>query len=255
MDREPDALDRAIAAYHARDFDTALRGLLAIVDEEQRPGTSLQPPRFIVMFTWTLLAEEHAPARHALAAHRDEHVRLLLAGDVDTVGHNPDMPGSRFSAIVSINDTLGDTAATYALFKALLDARPEHAQRQAWRALPAIVAAGDFALAERYMPDPLARLAELNGYARTMPLFPPEGAAPRLAAELSNYVQDVWLRAAILEGLGREEEARRLRNEAIAGIESEELRELAQRGLASPGAIHQAVTEHEIRHHDADRRG
>jgi hypothetical protein len=57
----------------------------------------------------------------------------------------------------------------------------------------------------------------------------------------------VSLRAAILDGLGRAGEAQALRREGIDGIESDEMRALGQRGLDSPGAIHQAVSEHQIR--------
>jgi len=76
---------------------------------------------------------------------------------------------------------------------------PEDARRAAWTALPAMVAAGDFERAERYLPDPLARIGELNAMAASLPLFPPLGAALRLA-----------------------------------GIESEEMRALAARKLADP---------------------
>lgn len=117
-----------------------------------------------------------------------------------------------------MNETLADAHATYALFLQLLAQRPERARREAFLALPAIVAAGDFALAQQYLSDPLERLAGLNQLASQLPLFPPAGMAPRLAAELMNFVRDVVLKTAVLQDQGRAAEAESLRNAALAGI-------------------------------------
>jgi hypothetical protein len=115
---------------------------------------------------------------------------------------------------------------------------PEAAREAAWTALPALVEAGDFERAERYLPEPLARIEELNALAPKLPLFPPPGAAPRLAAELSNTMKDLRLCVATLEGLGRTGEAAELRSAALAKLGSDEMRELGGRELAEPGAIH-----------------
>jgi hypothetical protein len=75
-------------------------------------------------------------------------------------------------------------------------------------------------------------------------LFPPTIAAPRLAAELTNFIDEVRLRAAVLQGLGRETEAEALCNAALAGIASEEMRALAMRELAVPDTITREITDH-----------
>ncbi|AVR97192.1 hypothetical protein C9I28_17250 [Pseudoduganella armeniaca] len=215
--------------------------VLAQVDSD--PGNDLGS-EFIVLFAWTQLAASHAPARAALVAARDDQAARLLAGD-DVFGpRTVPFPRSRFMIVAQIDERLGSLRATYELFLEMLRRQPALARRHAHRALPAIVAAADFALAERYLPEPLALLAELNELATRLPLYPGDREAPRLAAELSNYVADVCLRAAILDGLGRSDEASKGRHAALAGIASDELRRLALRESRAPGTITRAVSEH-----------
>jgi hypothetical protein len=105
------------------------------------------------------------------------------------------------------------------------------------------VEARDFTLGERYLPDPMDVLPEVNKTSHIWPLFPPTKTAPRLAAHLSNFAKDVRLRAAILRGLAREAEAEELLEAAMAGLANDELRDWLRRDLESPGAIMRASTE------------
>jgi hypothetical protein len=209
-------------------------------------GPSVGASVFIVTFEWSQLVEVYPPAREALADGRDEQARRLLGGDEylrtgDTAGTR-----SRFGFIAGINRILGDADATYRLFVQLEQATPASARRVAYLALPAIVAAGDFRLAERYLPDPLGWLDRLNQLARDFPLYPPPHTAPRLSAELMGFTKEVSLRAAVLNGLGREAEANALRKAALAGIASDELRALAQGELAESGTIAGAMSAHQM---------
>lgn len=242
-----DRLDLAIAALEAQHYDEALRIILELQEEADRNDPTLKPPEFMLQFTWEQLAEKYEPARVALAVHRDAQARRLLAGDIDTEGRAPGFRSHRFGIIAALNAKLGDERATYDLFLTLLERMPEQAVRWAHHALPAMISVGDFTLASRYMPDPLPDLPCLNGYAEELPLFPPAGAAPRLAAELSNFMREVRLRAAILDGLGRIQEAAASRAEALDGIASDEMRALARRELDMPGTITGTVVEHQIR--------
>src|SRR5437763_12306752 len=66
---------------------------------------------------------------------------------------------TRFHLVVDMNEMQDDGHATWALFVRLEALAPEQARREAFLALPAIVAAGDFERAERYLPRaPLDRL-------------------------------------------------------------------------------------------------
>ncbi|WLI90115.1 hypothetical protein Q4S45_03045 [Massilia sp. R2A-15] len=208
-------------------------------DGELAPGVAAS--HFMATFLWELLAPAHPAAREALTRMRDRQVRKLLDGD-QIYSADQRWPRSRFEAVAGMNDILKDSRSTYEVFRQFEALMPDLARRHAYRALPAIVEARDFALAERYLSNPLDDLDFVNELALTLPLFPPEGAAPRLAAELSNFMRNVRLCEATLRGLGRGGEADALRTAALAGIAPDEMRELAQREIAIPGAITREAT-------------
>lgn len=230
-------LQDAITAKQEGRYDDALRHLITVFDQNCGDNSLAQARHFITMFEWSMLAECYPPAHQALATARDEQVRLLLNGDAMFNSSGEYRERSRFEVIAEMNDILKDARSTYDVFLEIESLLPELARRHISRALPAIVEAGDFARAERYLPDPLKELDYLNGLTNTFPLFPPNRTAPRLAAELSNFMKDVRLRESILRGLGREDEAQALRGAALAGIVSDEMRALAEREIESPGAI------------------
>ncbi|MBB3121186.1 hypothetical protein [Pseudoduganella violacea] len=236
------------AAQVRRDgsHDEALR---IVKQQFERIATGAKDTRqdyFITMFEWGLLVEEHVAARTAMISERDEQVRRLLEGDsiFCTDGF---MPISRFHVIVDMNQFLQDSRATYRLVTQLLAHNPALVRHEIHRALPAIVEAGDYALAIQYIKNPLDSLLDLNRLARDLPIYPPHGNAPRLAAELTGFMGNVILRRKALTGLGRDAEAEQLRAAALKGIHSPELRALASGELAEPGSITRLVTEHQMR--------
>lgn len=211
-------------------------------------GQAMKPARsshFIIMLEWKFLADAYAPARAALQAERDGQIRLLLAGEHAFGRHDggtlaaEDMFGrtSRFSLIVEMNDTLGDARSTADLFAQLDASAPELARQYAWQALPAIVEAGNFALADRYRRAPLENLETVNALAASQPMFPAPGKAPRLAAELMNLVKDVRIAAAILRAQGQAAKADALNAALLAGLANDAMRALALRELDAPGSI------------------
>ena len=205
-------LEDAITARQDGRTDEALRILMKLWvqagDGRVRAGAS----EFIIMFQWEQLAEQYLPARDALAGARDEQMHRLLSGDENFSVRDRGSPRSRFQVIVDMNETLEDSRATYELFLQLESLFPALARREASRALPAIVEAGDFTLAERYMANTLDlqdHLAHLNHLSRDFALFPQAlRAPPRLAAELSGFMRAVMLRAAVLHGTGRKSKLR-----------------------------------------------
>jgi hypothetical protein len=147
---------------------------------------------------------------------------------------------------MEMNQSLQDSRSTYRLVTQLLSDNPALLRNEIHMALPAIVEAGDYALAAQYIKNPLGRLDELNRQAHELPLYPPHMKAPRLAAELSIFMGDVILLSKVLKGQGKDVEADDLRNAALTGIQSEEMRALATRELAEPGAIFKALAEHQV---------
>lgn len=224
----------AVAACHAGRYAEALELVLqsfARADESQ----------FIIMFAWRLLLDEYAPARDAMVRERDAQAAKLLAGELD-FGE-----GGRFRLIVGMNNDLKDQRATYELFLRLLEVKPEAVRGAVHLALPAIVEAGDYALAESYLDDPLSRLEELNALADNLPLFPQAGVAPRLAAELHNFMREVSMLAAVHREQGRRAQADALLEAALAGLNRKDLRTWAARELADPGMLFREIHRVEIR--------
>lgn len=207
-------------------------------------GQAMKPARsshFIIMLEWKFLADAYAPARAALQAERDGQIRLLLAGEHAFGRHDSGMPQagdmSRFSLIVEMNDTLGEARSTADLFAQLDSSAPELARQYAWQALPAIVEAGNFVLADRYRRAPLEHLETVNALAASQPLFPAPGMAPRLATELMNLVKDVRIAAAVLRGREQAAEADALYAALLASLANDAMRALALRELDVPGSI------------------
>jgi hypothetical protein len=233
--------------------DELLALLLQLYAEAEGAPAPARTDYFMTMFQWKMLIEKHAPAAEALAQARDQQVRRLLDGELyaGTAVPADDEPElfkrvRRFSLIIDMNETLEDPRATHALFLQLEERRPELARCYAWQALPAIVEASDFALADRYRGDPLALLGAVNEAAATLPLLPPGRQAPRLASELTNLTRDVRIGIAVLRGLERIAEADSLRDALLHGLANEELRMLAERELAAPGTITRTLVAHQM---------
>jgi tetratricopeptide (TPR) repeat protein len=181
------------------------------------------------LFYWMALAQVYPPASAALAAQRDRHAAALLDGS-----------GNRqaFDDLAAIDARLGDAARTYAVFRDLLARDPDLAQACSGRAMDAIIDAGDFALAGRFLPDPEASVrragAGLNRDVanRRVRAFT---AAPWIKSDILNYAKDVKRIATVLDGCGRQEEARRITKLAADLIPATTIRR-AVRAALLPGA-------------------
>jgi hypothetical protein len=247
----PDIDARIAAAMAAREegrYADALVLQQALFTQAERQEATGESPYFMAMFGLQMLLPVHPPTHAAVQIMRDDQVRRLLQGErhfgapVWEGGKRP----QRFAVIVELNDLIGDAESTCVLFVRFDESDPVQARQYAGRALPALVACGAWALAERYRGDPLAWLADCNALAYTFPLFPPPRAAPRLAATLMNLVREVYMGAAVLDGLGNAPAALALRAALIDGIEGEVMRDLAQRELAAPGTISRELVAHQM---------
>ena len=216
-----------------------------------------QPDIFMTMFQLQLLAEQYEPARVFLRNTRDTQAERLLAGDIH-FGLDGDPAVKeyrrirRFSLIVEINQILKDDASTCEVFLQLDSGHTELARQYAWAALPALVAEGHFELADRYRDDSLKLLDVVNDTALALPLYPPPRQAPRLAAELSNLVRDVRIGMAVLRGTGDNGKADVLGAALVAGLDSDELKVLAQRELDAPGTITRELGDRQVAQEAAD---
>jgi hypothetical protein len=178
--------------YHALEHDQAFAGV--------RLSFALSE--------WFELGEKYPPARQALFAARDEAAAAIERGEGSF---------SLFHDVASINRLLGDEAETVRLFKEAERRYPELAQRCYYVAEPVLAARGEYATCGRYLPDLEQRLEEIRHLHRmtlelaeeSPTLSSPEArlkeyAAIRLAEETGRLV-------AILEGVGRTQDADRVR--------------------------------------------
>ncbi|MTV54654.1 hypothetical protein [Pseudoduganella buxea] len=241
-----DALHRASQAQQAGEHAAALRELLFIHTDCGHDDRGANHLRGFALHEWGRLAEAYPPAREALIAARDEELRRLLAGETSSRSFGDDYDAPRWLEVASMNRALGDLASTARTFVTLVDILPEVASRFSRIALPALIAQGDFALAARFLPDPLAMADHLNAYATELPLLPAPGEAPRLAAELTGYVNDVAMAGTILAGVDRADEAATLRAAALAALTDPSLRAMAQRELDEPGTITRTLVDHQM---------
>lgn len=232
------------AAYDAGRYDEALRLILAAF-ELAASGEGESKLDFIVIYTWQLMLNEgYAPAREAMIRVCDAQRARLLAGELTFGAEDQVWPRSRFQVMLDMNEKLNDSRSSYDTFKQLLAIAPDVAGMYAFSVLPAIVEVADYALAERYLADPLTELDRLNQLAHEFSLYPPRGQAPRMWAELFNFVRRVTLLMAVHRGLGRDTEAVALRDAALAGLENEELRAMAQREMDEPGLMNREIGEY-----------
>lgn len=231
-------------AYEEGRNEDALRLILSTFDHIDSAAGD-QGKHFITMFQWQLMIDAgYAPAREAMVRVRDEQIARLLAGQHTFGAYAEPWRRSRFQIVLEMNENLNDSRSSYDAFIALLDVAPEVARQHAYRVVPAMVDIGDYTLAERYLGDPLAELNMLNQYAREFPLYPQRDQPPRMWAELYNFARSVTLMMAVHRGLGRESEAVALHDAALGGIESLELRALAQREIAEPGVMMREIGEY-----------
>lgn len=246
-------LELAGELAHEGRHEEALPLLLQSFSDAEREIAPTRYSLFMLMFRWRMLVEDYPAAGAALRGIRDAQAARVLAGDLHFgqdggAEEEQFMRATRFSLIVDMNEMLRDPHATCALFMQIDATQPELARRYAWGALPAIVEVGEYALAERYQGEPLALLGTVNDAARSLPLFPPPGAAPRLAAEMMSLLKAVHIAIAVLRGQGHEPAALTLREALLAGLATDEMRELARQDLDAPGAINRAIVARQMAH-------
>ena len=206
-------------------YDEALREFAWFHDHALAEQPSLYGVRLsYALGAWAELGADYPPAREALERVRERDAALLLAGK-----------GTRelFHDVVAIDDELGKAGDTHALCVSLEKADPDLLVSCASMALPAIIAAGDYALAERVLPAPGETIRERSRflvkvferwrrqYARTM----------YIPSQIDIYANDVRQVLTVLEQRGRHAEAARLRALAVDLIPATTLRRAVRAAL------------------------
>lgn len=177
---------------------------------------------------WKDLGESYPKALRALRRKRDEKSRFLLGGIGDR---------RMFHDVEAINDTCGELKKTHVLFVRLAQLNPELARNCAALALPAVVAAGDFRLANSLAPDPIGRIrrlcSELDTSIERQRSKPRRVQIASRRALVHNHVQDVQLPLSILKACGRADEASEGERRASALLGSPSVRKAVRARLAT----------------------
>jgi hypothetical protein len=224
-DRLRAARQAALEGRHAE----ALAGFLWFHEHALEERPSLRAVRLsYALAIWHGLGNAYPPARQALEAARARTAQALLDGADD-----PHL----FHEVRAIDETLGQPAATRDLYAALAQRQPDMARRVVGLALPAIVQAGDYDLAGRVRPEPLAEIRERAfrlrwelGWIRRHRYQP----VPMRWAFIRGYAELVRLHLSITAAVAGRAAAQRLEAQAVAAIADPLLRATIRGQIAKP---------------------
>jgi hypothetical protein len=185
--------------HHATEFQPALSGV--------RLSFALSD--------WLELSRQYPKARRAVTEIRDAKARALDSGQGGF---------ELFMDVASINQYLGDVGRTVALFKRIHDRDLLMAQQCFRVAREALVAAGEYPLCLEYIPDVQAEFERLcrerdDGMARTGPA---DFARPGGGYATTRFVRQALQLIEMLAGVGRNEEAEKIRVQAAAVVNAPE---------------------------------
>ncbi|WP_296942139.1 hypothetical protein [uncultured Massilia sp.] len=217
------------AAARAGRHEEALREFAWFHDHALDDTPSLYGVRLsFALHDWVRLGEAYPPARQALDAVRARKAQALLDGAADF---------SLFHDVASIDEMLGMPQATGTLYAALAERAPAFARAVAGVALPLLVQAGDYVLADRMRPEPAQALREHANllarhlrWARRQPYAP----MPLRWSFIEGHAALVRMHVAITAAVGGPAAAGRLAAQAIAAIPDPLLRATVREQIARP---------------------
>lgn len=179
---------------------------------------------------WLDLARVYPPALDALLELRERKAQALVRGEGDV---------DLFHDLVAIDKVMEQPGATHACYVSLLEQQPGLAADCTGLALPAIVAAGDYALADRVRPDPETRLREMAALMRLEAKWNKRRRYTRWslpASMLDHRAGQVRRDAEISATVGRRQEAQRLLALAVDLIQDPVMRRAMRAKIArQPG--------------------
>lgn len=165
---------------------------------------------------WVELGSVYPEALRSLERIRDSKTSALIAGSRSR---------DCFHDVMAINRELGVSGRTYELFLRLCELDADFARSCASIAMESIVEAKDFRLGERFLADPEARVRtwsqQLNADVRRLrdPGQATHNLDRMLAGQARVYAEHVGLVLAVLDGVGRFDEARATRVSAIDSVD------------------------------------
>ncbi|MCI0652468.1 MAG: hypothetical protein L0Z55_11370 [Planctomycetes bacterium] len=208
-DLDPDTvLNEARRLADAGEYEEALQKHLWYHENAHRIKPSLIGVRLsFALSDWIKLGEKYPKAREALVGIRDRDTNTIADGNGTF---------RLFQDVVGINHYLKEDAKTVALFKALHEKQPDMAKVCYYAARDRLVAAREYQLCSHYMRDPDRSFDRIQS-ARALGLEVEEnGQAVVKGTADAVFLTRTCQLIAILAGAGRQKEAEKVRERALA---------------------------------------
>jgi hypothetical protein len=218
-------LDEARAAAAAGRYEDALQLHVKFHNHALEYLPSLYGVRLsFALGYWVEFSNVYPEAGRVLYEIRDRKALAIVNGE-----------GNReiFHDVVAINRALCCESDTHDLFLMLNEANPVFAAECMQLALPAIVKAGNLDLAYRIMPSAEEKVRSLSFRLNEHIVEIESCSQPklRLGAYIHNYTKDVQLMIDVLAGVGRKDQAGRIKDLSINLIDSMSAREAVRNAL------------------------
>jgi hypothetical protein len=167
---------------------------------------------------WAELGKKYPPALTALRNIRDEKTSRLMTGHVDR---------NLFHDVESINDYMGESAATAQLFKNIEAAQPDFAASIYDLVDETLIAAGDFALAKKYLGDPFIRFDTAKNHFDDGMRYAKSGQAGEASRRAFERIfsGEIVRIIKILDNSGDQEQARAIQSKGLAVLDSPMIRD------------------------------
>ena len=165
---------------------------------------------------WVKLGEKYPPALEKLIAIRDEATAKLESGETSW---------GLFADVQSINSYLREPEKTVALFKRIESADPAFAGTIYGRADEELISAGEYALARKYLGDPLRHLEKARQNFESGIAFSKRQSAPETQQLMRRTTEQLFEAKAVriivvLAKTGDAKLARDLQSKALAVLDS-----------------------------------
>src|ERR1043166_2062666 len=221
------ALDDARRLAREGDYEGALAKHIWYHDHAlaQEPGQAVVRLSF-ALADWIELGKKYPKAVETLKTIRDEKNARLLAGEASW---------QLFDDVRAINGYLGEKAATVSLFKQLEATNVGFASRIYEIAEDALVGAGEYALAKKYLGDPKKRLSairlsyeqgmEFSKGLKTIPTRGPSDNRDFTRRTFETIFTDRLIRIiTVLLKTGDKAAAQEIQTEALKTLDNEQIR-------------------------------
>lgn len=180
---------------------------------------------------WIDLGRKYPPALRKLKAIRNTKTAKIIAGDEER---------ELFHDVSSINEGLGESESTVALFKRIDAERPAFAEKISALVTEALVATKEYELARKYLPNPKENLSKLKEMLRERIDWAKsiEGANDSRRDFEWFFASEVLLIIRVLDGTGDSATALEIQKQALDELSSPEVQEaLEKRTIAKAGGF------------------